>query len=69
MISEAKKRANAKYDKTHTRLITLKLNKKTDADILKMLDGCGNKQGYIKNLIRNDMLNRNSNPLTEIKEP
>ena len=68
-MTEAKRRANAKYDRTHTRLITLKLNKKTDADILKMLDECGNKQGYIKNLIRNDMLNRNSNPLTEIKEP
>ena len=60
---ESRKRANAKYDKTHTRLITLKLNKKTDADILNMLDRCGNKQGYIKNLIRNDMLARNSNPL------
>ena len=53
--SDAKIRAAAKYDKNNTRLIQLKLNKKTDADILDYLDGLNNKQGFIKQLIRDHM--------------
>lgn len=53
--SEAKIRASAKYDKNNTRLIQMKLNKKTDADILAHLDAMDNRQGYIKELIRKDM--------------
>lgn len=41
-----------KYDKENTTKVTLKLNLKTDADILDFLDSCGNKQGTIKKLIR-----------------
>ena len=48
--------AQAKYDKTHTKQIPLKLNKATDADILKKLDEVDNVQGYIKNLIRTDIM-------------
>ena len=55
MISDAKKRADAKYDAGHTRQIKLKLNLETDKDILKRLDEVGNKQGYIKELIRDDL--------------
>ena len=53
--SEAQIRAAAKYDKANTKSVFLKLNVKTDADILAHLETVGNKQGYIKNLIRNDM--------------
>lgn len=53
--SEARLRANAKYDKTNTKSILLKLNLKTDSDILEKLEEVGNKQGYIKELIRRDM--------------
>lgn len=52
---EAKARANAKYDKTHTKGIYLKLNKSTDSDIISYLDEVDNVQGYIKTLIRKDM--------------
>ena len=55
MATEAQKRANAKYDKAHTRQVSLKLNKKTDADIFAKLESVGNVQGYIKSLIRADM--------------
>lgn len=55
MTSEAKKKANARYDKAHTKQIILKLNKRTDDDILKRLDQVGNTQGYIKSLIRKDI--------------
>lgn len=53
--SEAQIRAAAKYDKVNTKSVFLKLNVKTDADILAHLETVGNKQGYIKNLIRNDL--------------
>lgn len=35
--------------------ISLALNRKTDADILAWLEQKENKQGYIKQLIRNDL--------------
>ena len=55
MVSEAKKKANAKYDAAHTKQIMLKLNLVTDADILAKLDSMDNKQGYVKDLIRKDI--------------
>lgn len=42
------------YDKNNTIGVYLKLNKKTDEDIITALEGC-NKQGYIKALIRRDL--------------
>ena len=55
MASEAQKKASEKYDKNNTRNIMFKFNKKTDADILAQLDEVENRQGYIKQLIRNDL--------------
>lgn len=37
------------------RLITIRLNKEKDKDIIELLDTLGNNSGYIKSLIRNDM--------------
>jgi hypothetical protein len=53
--SEAAKRAVRRYDEKRTRQIKLKLNVGTDADILEKLDSVPNKQGYIKQLIRDDL--------------
>ena len=55
MATEAQKKAKAKYDQANTKQIMLKLNLKTDADILDQLDSVENKQGYIKDLIRKDL--------------
>lgn len=55
MTSDAQKRATAKYDATNTRKIVLKLNTRTDADVLEWLAKQPNKQGAIKKLIRNEM--------------
>jgi len=55
MASEARKRANAKYDAANTTQIKFKLNNKTDSDILDHLNKVKNKQGYIKALIRADI--------------
>jgi hypothetical protein len=46
------------YDKQNCRQLCLKLNKRTDADILAVLDQLENKQGYIKALIRADIERR-----------
>lgn len=54
--SDAQKRASRKYDQQNTKVVTLKLNKTTDADILEQLERCENKQGYIKQLIRDDIM-------------
>ena len=53
--SEAQKRAVAKYDAANTKSHLLKLNRKTDADIIAFLDQQPNKLAYLKKLIRDDM--------------
>ena len=53
--SNAHKAATRRYDEKNTRQIMLKLNLKTDADILEKLDSVDNRQGYIKSLIRDDI--------------
>ena len=58
--SKAQLRAQAKYDKDNTVQVKLKLNKKTDADIIAHLAAADNQQGYIKELIRLDILRDNS---------
>lgn len=58
MASKAQLMAVAKYDKTHTKGLYLKLNTKTDADILEHLSSINNVQGYIKRLIRQDKANK-----------
>ena len=55
MATEAQKRAIKKYDSANTTQIHLKLNNNTDADILQKLKEMDNAQGYIKQLIRDDM--------------
>lgn len=51
--SETRKYASQeKYDKANTVQVMMKLNKKTDADILSWLDNQKSKQGSIKELIR-----------------
>ena len=53
--TEAQKRARLKYEAKQTVQVKMKLNTKTDADILAKLDSVSNKQGYIKELIRKDL--------------
>lgn len=55
MASEAQKRAVRKYDAANVVQIKIKLNRKTDADIIEHLSYKQNRQGYLKDLIRNDI--------------
>lgn len=57
MATEAQKRASAKYDRANTKTYALKLNVKTDADIMARLAEVPNVQGYLKQLIRRDIAN------------
>ena len=47
--------AQMKDEPKATKQIRMKLNIKSDADILAKLDEVDNKQGYIKELIRKDI--------------
>lgn len=57
-ITEAQKRAQKKYDESNKdkwRMIHLKLNRESDADIIEKLEAADSIQGYIKKLIRADL--------------
>lgn len=62
---EAQRRSSAKYDRDNTVMVTVKLNKKTDADILETLGEQENRQGYIKQAIRTAMGNPSALPVIE----
>ena len=47
--------AQERYDKENTFRITVKLNKKTETDIIERLNSVDRKQTYIKELIRADI--------------
>ena len=53
--SEALKKAQKKYKKESTTIVNIRLHNELDADIIERLQGVGNKQGYIKKLIRADI--------------
>lgn len=55
MATEAQIKAQRKYETENTRQFLLKLNRRTDEDVLEKLDSVPNKQGYIKELIRADL--------------
>lgn len=54
-LTDAKRKAIAKYDASNTRQFHLKLNKNTDAEIIQHLDRQQNIQGYLKELIKADL--------------
>ena len=44
------------FDKKHTTMLSIKLNNRTDADIIEFLEKQENKAGTIKKLIRDHLL-------------
>lgn len=54
-MTEAERNAHVAYHKRSYVQISFKLNKTTDADILKRLEQVPSKLGYIKELIRKDI--------------
>ena len=47
--------AQAKYDKTHCKYYSFKLNLENDSDVIDKLASVPSMQGYIKQLIRDDI--------------
>ena len=58
MVSEAQKKAVARYDRRMAKTYALKLNRKTDADIIERLEAEENVQGFLKGLIRSEMMKK-----------
>lgn len=55
MATDSQRKASAKWEAKSTVQVKLKLHRRHDKDILNRLDESGNKQGYIKKLIRDDI--------------
>lgn len=58
MATEAQIKAQAKYGAKNIRQVNLKMNRNTDKDVLDKLDEVPRKQGYIKELIRRDLVKK-----------
>ena len=56
--SDAQMRAVAKYNAENTKQYAFRLNITTDKDVIEKLDHLTNKAGYIKELIRADINNK-----------
>ena len=55
--SEAKK----EWDKKNTTVFAMKLNRNTDVDIIQKLESVPNRQGYVKAVIRQDIVQNDKN--------
>lgn len=54
--TQAQKKASMKYDRENTVQYPIRLNKKTDADIIEFFEKySGSRMGYIKDAIREKM--------------
>ena len=56
-----------RYDENHCRYFKMKLNLTLDKDIIDKLDSVPSMQGYIKQLIRNDLAS--DDPVTPAANP
>ena len=64
ICSAAQIKAQAKYDAEHTKRISLKLNLRTDADIIKWSWSQRSVQGSIKRLIREEIAREETDSTT-----
>lgn len=55
--TDAQKRATMKWNKIHTKMFNMRLNKEKDADILEWLSSLDNKEGTAKALFREQAKN------------
>ena len=60
-MNESKKLYDLNYIKNNCKMIKLLLNKKKDADVIEYLSSKSNVNGYLKLLIRNDMMKEKEN--------
>lgn len=65
MATDAIRRAVKKYDAKNAVQFHLKLNRITDAELIEHLQQTGNVQGYLKQLIREDLERKNGVSLSD----
>lgn len=54
MVTEAQKRAKARYDAKTTQIV-LRLRNEADADVIERLKSVPEKTGYVRRLVRDDI--------------
>ena len=54
-MTEEKRAYNKEYDRQNTKMYCIKLNYRTDANLISWLDTVGNVQGMIKQLLNNEL--------------
>ena len=55
MVSESQKRSAKKYQKNNTKLISVRVNKKLEPQLLEWLESKPSMGGYMLDLVRADM--------------
>lgn len=55
MVSESQKRSAEKYQKANTKLISVRVNKKLEPQLLEWLESKPSMGGYLLDLVRADM--------------
>ena len=60
MVSESQKRSAKKYQKKNTKLISVRVNKKLEPELLKWLESKPSMGGYILELVRADIERKKS---------
>ena len=55
MVSESQKRSAEKYQKANTKLISVRVNKKLEPQLLEWLESKHSMGGYMLDLVRADM--------------
>ena len=55
MVSESQKRSAKKYQKNNTKLISVRVNKKLEPELLKWLESKPSMGGYMLDLVRADI--------------
>lgn len=66
-MATAHTKAQAKYDKENRRVYGFRLHNTLDADIIKKLSSVPSMQGYIKQLIREDIARTRTENESEVK--
>ena len=54
-MTDEKRAYNKEYDRQNTKMYCIKLNYRTDADLICMLDNCVNRQHLIKRLLNQEL--------------
>lgn len=61
MVSEAKKKSQARWEKEHCVRVTMKFNKNTDKEVIEFLQSVPSMQGVIREALKNEIARRKEN--------